>query len=166
MARLHLLLALPSILAPLGCSSFGVTTSEMPAVAPFTASETGDAKVCVFRSGIPAPLFTTTVRDNGALVGATKDRTYFCYLAEPGVHRIVSDGTYGETEATFEAAPGRRYYVRQSWLFPAPRGHELSFLDESFAREEMAGDDYSRLVEVPAGSAVPDARPFAPAARR
>ncbi len=64
-----------------GCSSFGVTTTETPALAPFSTTVGGAAKVCVVRGGeLPAPFFTTVVYDNAKLVGATKDGTYFCYL--------------------------------------------------------------------------------------
>src|SRR3984885_10529440 len=112
-----------------GCSSFEVSTSETAAVAPFGASTPNDAqvaKVCVIRQGFPAPLYTTVVYDNGKLVGATRDATYFCYVAEPGSHAIVSSGTFGDRTATLTAQAGRRYYLKQAWLFPAVRGHALS----------------------------------------
>jgi hypothetical protein len=147
-----------------GCSSFGVATSETPAVAPFTAA-IDEAKVCVVRGGaVPAPFFTTVVYDNGKLVGATKDETYFCYLAEPGKHVIVSDGTYGSRTALLTAQAGRRYYLKQEWLLPGVRGHALSWIDESIAQDEIRDDPYALLTEVPAREALPGSKPFAPAA--
>jgi hypothetical protein len=148
-----------------GCSSYAVATSETPVVAPFTAT-TSDAKVCVVRGGaLPAPLFTTVVYDNGKLVGATKDETYFCYLAEPGKHVIVSDGTYGSRTAFLMAQAGRRYYLKQVWLFPGVRGHALSWIDEAVVQSEIQDDQYALVTEVPANEALPGEQPFAPAAR-
>ncbi len=114
---------------------------------------------------VPAPLFTTVVYDNGKLVGATRDETYFCYLAEPGKHVIVSDGTYGSRTALLTAQAGRRYYLKQAWLLPGVRGHALSWIDESVAQDEIQDAQYALLTEVPASEALPGSQPFAPAAR-
>jgi hypothetical protein len=147
------------------CSSYGVATSETPVVAPFSAARADAAKICVVRGGVPAPLYTSVVYDNGTLVGATKDGTYFCYAAEPGKHVILSDATFGDRTARLDARAGRVYFLKQAWLFPAVRGHELSWIDEPAARDEMQGDEYALLTEVPAQQALPDAQTFAPAAR-
>lgn len=152
-------------IASTACSSYGVATSEMPAVAPFTATRANEAKVCVVRGGAPAPLYTTVVYDNGKLVGATKDGTYFCYAVESGKHVIVSDGTFGSPTALLTAQAGRRYYLKQAWLLPAVRGHALSWIDEPAARDEMEGDEYSLLTEVPGNQSLPEASTFAPASR-
>lgn len=147
-----------------GCSSYGVATGEAPAVAPF-ASTADQAKVCVVRGGIlPAPLYTTVVYDNGKLVGATKDETYFCYFAQPGKHVIVSDGTFGSRSALLTAEAGRRYYLKQTWLVPAFRGHTLNWIDESVAQQELQGDEYALLTEVPGNEVLPGHQPFALAA--
>jgi hypothetical protein len=163
--HVHLPLASPLLLLLAGCSSYGVTTTEVPAVAPFGAAAAGEARVCVVRGGAPAPLYTTVVYDNAKLVGATVDGTYFCYGAEPGDHVIVSDGTFGRRTARLIAVPGGHYYLKQAWLLPAVRGHALSWIDEPSARDEMDGDAYAVLSEVPASEALPGARPVAPAAR-
>ena len=147
-----------------GCSSFGVSTSEAPVVAPFSASAADVAKVCVVRGGAPAPLYTTVVYDNGKLVGATTEDTYFCYLAQPGKHAILSSGTFGDRTASLVAQGGRRYYLKQAWLFPAVRGHALSWLEESVAEDEIRGDEYAVVTEVPGNEALPNAPAFAPAA--
>lgn len=162
----HLPIVLATLALSAGCSSFGVTTTGTPALAPFSAAATGAAKICVVRGGdLPAPFFTTVVYDNAKLVGATKDGTYFCYLAEPGKHTIVSDGAYGSRTAELTAQGGQEYYLRQAWLFPGFRGHALSWIDASTAQTEIADDEYALLTEVPGDKALPDARPFAPAAR-
>ena len=160
-------LALTATLAlSAGCSSFGLTTSETPAIAPFSASSVAEAKVCVVRSDdLPAPFFTTVVYDNAKLVGATKDGTYFCYRAEPGEHAILSDGAYGNRTAVLTAQAGHQYYLKQEWLVPGFRGHALSWIDESTAQAEIGGDEYAILSEVPGDKALPGAQPFAPAAR-
>ena len=164
--RIRVLTLTATLAVSAGCSSFGLSTSETPALAPFGASATGQAKVCVVRSDdLPALLFTTVVYDNAKLVGATKDGTYFCYLAEPGQHSIVSDGTYGNRTAVLTAQAGHQYYLKQEWLIPGFRGHALSWIDESTARAEIGGDEYAMLIEVPGDKALPGAQPFAPAAR-
>lgn len=157
-----------SVLATLalasGCSSYGLVTGENPVLSPFSA--TADlAKVCVIRSGFPAPFYTTVVHDDGELVGATKDDTYFCYLAEPGKHVIVSDGAFGTRTAELTAEAGHRYYLKQSWLFPAVRGHAVSWVDEAIAQNEVRDADYARVTEVPGTEVLPGATPFARALR-
>jgi len=148
-----------------GCSSYGLATSQAAAVAPF-APAADAAKICVMRAGaVPAPFFTTVVYDNNKLVGATKDWTYFCYLAEPGKHVIVSDGTYGRDGAARGAKAGNRYYLEQVWLLPGFRGHALSWIDESAAKGEIQDDEYALLTEVPGTEALPGYQPFAPAAK-
>jgi hypothetical protein len=155
--------AASALLVACGCSSYGVTKAAPP-VAPITASA-DRAEVCVFRAGFPAPLYTIAVYDNGKLVGATHDGTYFCYAAEPGRHDIASDGTFGTQTTTLAAIAGRRYYLKQEWLIPAVRGHALSWIDEAVAANEMDGDEYAMLTEVPANESLPGAQPFAPKAR-
>jgi hypothetical protein len=148
-----------------GCSSYGITTTEVPALSPFAAAPMGQAKVCVVRGGMPAPLYTTVVYDNAKLMGATSDGTYFCYGAEPGEHVIVSDATFGKRTARLTALPGGRYYLKQAWLLPAVRGHALSWIDEGTAKDEIDGDSYAVLSEVPASEALPGVQALAPAAR-
>jgi hypothetical protein len=147
-----------------GCSPYGVATSDVAALSPF--SPTDDlAKVCVIRSGFPAPFYATVVHDDGKLVGVTHDETYFCYLAEPGKHVIVSDGAFGTRTADLTAEAGHRYYLRQTWLLPAVRGHAVSWIDESVAQAEVRDAEYARVTEVPGNETLPGATPFAPALR-
>ncbi|HEY1697086.1 MAG TPA: hypothetical protein VGG39_33230 [Polyangiaceae bacterium] len=156
--------ALLPLLALLGCSAYGIATSEAAPVSPFSSA--GDlAKVCVIRSGFPAPLYTTVVHDDGVLVGATKDDTYFCYLAEPGKHVITSDGTFGVRTADLVAQAGGRYYLKQSWLVPAVRGHAVSWVDEASAQADVHDSEYARLTEVPGNEALPGGTALAPALR-
>jgi hypothetical protein len=163
MHRTFAFLAIPALLLAAGCSAYGVVTRDTPAVAPFAATDAGRATVCVVRSGFPAPLYTIVVRDNGTLVGATHDGTYFCYLADPGRHVIVSDATFGTRTATLNAAPGHRYYLRQQWLVPGVRGHALSWIEASVAEEDIRYDEYAVVTEAPSTETLPDARPVAPA---
>jgi hypothetical protein len=165
-ARSTPFLALAAGVFATGCSSFGVSTTDTPAVAPFGAAAAGQAKVCVVRGGdLPAPFFTTVVYDNAKLVGATKDGTYFCYLAEPGKHTIVSDGAYGSRTAVLTAQAGGQYYLKQAWRFPGFLGHALSWIDEPTAQAEIRSNEYAMLTEVPGDVSLPERQPFAPAAR-
>jgi hypothetical protein len=145
------------------CSAYGVTTSNVPAVTPFGEATAQQAEVCVLRGGAPSPFYTIVVYDNDKLVGATQDGTYFCYLAEPGRHRIVSDAMFGVRTAMLAAEPGRAYYLKQSWLLPGVRGHALSWVDPSVALADIRDEQYALLTEVPANQRLPDAPPFAPA---
>jgi hypothetical protein len=163
MHRSLALLAIPALLLASGCSAYGLATRDAPAVAPFATTDAARATVCVVRTGFPAPLYTIVVRDNGTLVGATHDGTYFCYLAEPGEHLIVSDATFGTRTARLNAVAGHRYYLRQEWLLPGVRGHALSWIDASTAEEDIRYDEYAVVTEAPASDALPDARPVAPA---
>jgi hypothetical protein len=141
-----------------------VATSDVAPLSPF--SPTDDlAKVCVIRSGFPAPFYATVVHDDGKLVGVTHDETYFCYLAEPGKHVIVSDGAFGTRTADLTAEAGHRYYLKQTWLLPAVRGHAVSWIDESVAQAEVRDAEYARVTEVPGNETLPGATPFAPALR-
>ena len=161
-----LFLALAAAVGAAGCSSFGVSTTDRPPVAPFGALASDQAKVCVVRGGdLPAPFFTTVVYDNAKLVGATKDGTYFCYLAEPGQHTIVSDGAYGRRTAVLRAQAGGQYYLKQAWRFPGFLGHALSWIDEPTAKAEIRSNEYALLTEVPGDQSLPEPQPFAPAAR-
>jgi hypothetical protein len=146
------------------CSPYALTTSDTPSLSPFSATSEV-AKVCVIRSGFPAPLYTTVVHDDGKLVGATKDETYFCYLAEPGKHVIVSDGAFATRTAELSAEAGHRYYLKQYWLVPAVRGHDVAWIDEAIAQTEVRDAEYARVTEVPGSEALPGAAPFAPALR-
>jgi hypothetical protein len=60
--------------------------------------------------------------------------------------------------ARLDAQAGRRYFLKQAWLVPAVRGHALSWIDEPAAHEEMDGDEYAVLTEVPGHEVLPDAR--------
>jgi hypothetical protein len=162
-SRLSCVVALAGFCA--GCSSYGVTLTEVAPSVPLGAAA-GLAKVCVVRGGAPALFYTTVVYDNAKLVGATTHGTYFCYRAEPGRHVIVSDATFGERSAVLTAEAGRRYYLKQEWLVPGVRGHALSWIDEDTARAEIEGDSYALLSEVPANEELPGAQPLAPAANR
>jgi hypothetical protein len=165
MNRIGRLCTGPLAVLACGCSSYAVTVTgaTTPPVAPFGATAADQAVVCVYRAGVPSPLYTATVYDNAKLVGATRDGTFFCYLAEPGRHEIVSDATFGVQRARLTAVAGRHYYLKQEWLFPALRGHALAWVEASTVQEDLRDDEYAMLTEVPPDQALPGARPLAPA---
>jgi hypothetical protein len=74
------------------CSQYDLAHPRTPPVHAFAAPPGTHGQVCVFRPHSLGSAVTSTFRDNGALVGATRGPTYFCYLAEPGIHHLTVDG--------------------------------------------------------------------------
>lgn len=68
------------------------------------------SKICVIRPSNADGGSVHAIRDNGALVGATGGGSHFCYLAEPGDHKIVVDGA---EQITLTAKGGRLYYLQE-----------------------------------------------------
>jgi hypothetical protein len=132
----------------LGCSTYHMTRVAQPVLPPFRDNLGDLAEICVFRKQNPVDLLglmETEVRDNGMLVGATQQDTYFCYRAGAGVHTIESLGTFGVRVASLDAAAGERYFLEVTWLWPVFRGHELYWMEQEPALAAMTGDDYGAL---------------------
>jgi hypothetical protein len=173
--------SLPSRLAPLAllaltsaCTSYELAVRDPAPPGALDAGPPGLARVCVIRPLAVAQLVPAVVRDNGKLVGMTKGPSYFCYLAEPGQHRIVS--TYGDdidaklgtgdvAEATLTAAPGGSYFLEHDV-------RKIVSLSSRWVTPELASSmiadcDYVELVAVPGDEALPPrgavARAAAPA---
>ena len=99
---------------------------------------------------------TLAVRDNGALVGATRGPSYFCYRAESGLHRLAS----GEQSVEVMVAPGQRRFVHQRAL---PR--RLTAVPEEIGRAMLARCAYALLVDAPDGEEpITDSERILPAA--
>ena len=138
------------------------------APAPRVASElgtvpAGSARVCVVRPEEAASHVTMKLRDNGRLVGATRGRTYACWLAAPGAHQITSDADdTGPTLLRVEA--GARYFLHLevSELGGAAHAH-LDVVDERAAEELVDACDARVLVSVPGHDDATGAMPIAPA---
>jgi hypothetical protein len=105
------------------------------------------------------------VRDNGRLVGATRGRTYACWLAAPGAHQLTSDDD--DTGPTlFRAEAGARYWLHQEVFEVGGMAHaHLDWIDEESAREKMESCDERVRVAVPGHDDHPSAQPVVPATR-
>lgn len=107
------------LLAAVACTSYEPRALDSPPDA--LAAPTADAaRICVYRPHHVAALVPAVVHDNGRLVGMTRGPSYFCYLAEPGRHTLVTRygddidaelGTDDHAAATVDVAPGERYYL-------------------------------------------------------
>jgi hypothetical protein len=71
-----------------GCSGYRTQRAAAAPRSPLTAPPAGLAAICVFRPHGLGASVVAPVGDNGSIVGATDDSSYFCYDAEPGPHRI------------------------------------------------------------------------------
>ncbi len=146
-----------------GCSSYSVAIRDTAPPSAFGALAADVGQICVLRPHEVAQLVPAVVRDNRRLVGMTKGPSWFCWLAEPGVHNIVTRygddidenlGTNEITDAAILVEPGGRYYLH----------HDVSkiltisvrwVLDQSEANEMIAECAWVDLVEGPAGERLP-----------
>ena len=148
------------------CSPYSVATTTPP-IAPFGPSPGEAAQVCVVRPSAWAAGVTFVVHDNQQLVGATRGESYFCYIAAPGHHDIVSD-TFDSSDtpgrASIELAPNQRY-----WLYQDHDNNfgsitsKLSWIDEREAKEMVASCEYKVVTATPAHEPLPAPVPFVPA---
>jgi uracil-DNA glycosylase len=143
----------------LGCSSYVVSTPAQAPVGPFGEAPIGLAKVCVYRPHELGASLTTTVRDNGKLVGATRGPTFFCYLAKPGLHHLEVERSDADA-LELEVVSGMKYHVHHEINFGPDR---LTLVEEREAREYAAGCAYSVVTDVPPLESIPDPVPVAPA---
>jgi len=96
----------------LGCGGPGQSLVEpsTPPVDPYALPAADKAKLCVVRKSSADGTSIHLVRDNGALVGATRGGSHFCYLAEPGEHRVAIEGADAVSMAV---DGGRIYYLHE-----------------------------------------------------
>jgi len=153
---LSLFAALPA------CSSYEIAVRSPPPPAAVSALPPNVGRICALRPHSVAGLVPAVVHDNGRLVGMTKGPTYFCWLAEPGFHSIVTrygddvDERLGSDEladATIMVAPGSRHFLH----------HDVSkiltisvrWVDPVEANEMIGDCDYVDLVAVPGKERLP-----------
>lgn len=148
------------------CSAYRLRDVEAPPIQPFQPPPTPLGKVCIIRTSAIAIAITFLVRDNGHLMGATRGSTYFCYLAEPGVHVLESDSDDKIETVRFAVAPAQRMYLHQGvvnalgWV-----SSDSSWVDDKEAYQLMSESTYAVLSAVPAEERLPAPIPTAPAAR-
>lgn len=154
-----------------GCTAYTVETARAPTLHPFAPPPAGHGEICVVRPHVTGMLAVAVVHDNGVLVGATRGPTYFCYLAAPGRHRVIS--TYGDDidrelgtdvveEASVVVAPGSRHYLHQDVRTAVSMS--VRWVDEDTAREMIDDCAPSRLSAVPGSQTMPPPVPLAPGA--
>jgi hypothetical protein len=90
-----------------GCLGYQLE-STTTAPSAFSRPSEKSGKICVFRPHGLGTSVVAPVSDNGAIVGATEGSSYFCYLAEPGSHRIR---TGDAPPLVFDVEEHREYYV-------------------------------------------------------
>ena len=151
--------------ATMGCFSYRLSEPKTLPIQPFYPSPAGYAQVCVIRTSAVAVAVTFAVRDNGALVGATRGPTFFCYHAAPGRHRLVSESDDDTETAVFDISEGERRYLHQgvSNVFGFVKS-DSDWVSESEAKGLVDESAYAVLVGVPKDQKLPSPVPIAAAA--
>ena len=156
-----------------GCTGYRMTTAGRPPAHVLSPPPPGAGQICVLRPHSVASLAPVVVHDNGHLVGMTRGPTYFCYLAQPGTHRVAS--TYGDDidrklgtdqieDASVHVAPSRRYFLHHDVTNPLHLS--VRWVTEEAARPMLDSCQYAQLVEVPGDEALPEPDRMVPAATR
>lgn len=146
-----------------GCTPYEIASRETAPSKTFDPLPTNTGQICVIRPHTVALLVPAVVRDNRQLVGMTKGPTWFCWLAEPGVHKIMTRygddidenlGTDEVTDAAILVEPGGRYYLH----------HDVSkiltlsvrwILDPAEAQAMIAECEWADLVAARSGEKLP-----------
>jgi hypothetical protein len=161
--RIHVLAIVATMAILPGCTTYTLAQPTEPPIAAFGPGSTKAATVCVIRPSHWALTATFVIHDGTQLVGATKGESYFCYLAEPGPHRIVA--SRGDTasedfgQAGLHAEAGHRYWLHLD--FDGDFGTQLEWVDEDKARPMIERCDYKELVDAPDGEEAPQGVPYA-----
>ncbi|HVK70811.1 MAG TPA: hypothetical protein VM694_40430 [Polyangium sp.] len=174
LARRALPLALASLtgLLALSCTKYELAMHENAPPSAFAPLPSDAARICVLRPHGVASLVPAVVRDNGRLVGMTKGPSYFCYLAEPGSHTILTrygddvDAELGSdalVDATLTAAPGGHYFLHHD--VSAILTLSVKWVEATKANEMIAECDYAELVAVPSNESLPASGEIVRAAR-
>lgn len=159
---IHVLATLAAGPVLTACTTYTLAQPTEAPIAAFGPASTKSATVCVIRPSHWHLQSTFVVRDDGQLVGATRGESYFCYLAEPGPHRVLASRSDGQDEGThigLRAEPGRRYWLHMD--FDAYLGTTLEWVDEARARGMVEACDYKELVDAPGEDFLPEAVPYA-----
>jgi hypothetical protein len=122
------------------CSSYPL---KHPARAPIDAINeplTEAGEVCFMRTRMGTKTFE--VEDNHQLVGAAQGHTYFCYLAEPGMHHVAARDWDRGSEQTFmlSVVAGERHYID---LRAAGERNSFAELDRSQAAQSLRNLSYA-----------------------
>lgn len=157
--------ALAVALSGAACSSYRIAEPRGEVLHPFAPIPGDFARVCMIRTSRMAQAVTFLSLDNGAVVGATKGPTFFCYKAEPGEHvlRIEADDP---VTLKLHAEGGKSYYLHEKVPFALMLRCDPQWVSEPVARELVEDSTYEVLMETPSRDQSPGAIPFARAASR
>jgi hypothetical protein len=150
------------------CSPYRVSEPHGEVLHPFAPIPQEFARVCVIRTSRLAQAIAFPTRDNGALVGATKGPTFFCYRAEPGEHTLQIESE-APTSVDLRAEAGKSYYLHQKVPFDPfalKMRCETAWVDEPTARRLVESSSYEVITQAPDGGPTPDPIPYAKAASR
>lgn len=144
-------------IAAAGCSGYALRRPPEPPIDARAWPPVGLAQVCVVRPHWLAGAVTLAVHDNGALVGATRGPSYFCYFAEPGVHQIASEeADAGALEqarlTTVVLTAGGRYWLHQR---VHPFGHRVEWVDDRLGERMVRRAGYRIIAGTPDGEPPP-----------
>ncbi len=141
------------------CTSYELETRTAP---PMGAVPPGVGRICVIRPHNVASLVPAIVHDNGRLVGMTKGPSYFCYLAEPGYHSIVSRygddvderlGTDEIEDVSILVEPNARLFLHHD--VSKIMSMSVVWVDPTEANTMIGQCNYVELVAVPKGESLP-----------
>lgn len=153
-----------------GCTSYELTVRNAPP--PLVSAPPGTARICVVRPHHVASLVPAIVHDNGRLVGMTKGPSYFCYLAEPGTHSIVTRygddvderlGTDEVDDVSVVVEPNARIFLHHD--VSQVMRLDVNWVDAATANTMIQKCDYVELVAVPKGESLPAPNEVIPARR-
>ena len=131
------------------CSAYRISEPRAEVLHPFAPIPDDFARVCVIRTSHLAQAVAFPTLDNGALVGATKGPTFFCYKAEPGEHtlRIEADEP---TTVKLHAEGGKSYYLHEKIPFAFVMRCDADVGERAKARELVDDSTYEVITETPA----------------
>lgn len=163
--------ALLLLLGAAACSAYEHRALDRPPD-ELAAPPPDAATICVYRPHRLAALVPAVVHDNGRLVGVTRGPSYFCYLAEPGRHTLVTrygddiDAEFGTDDiraATVDVAAGERHYLHHD-VTGILRIATVWQPDGARAERAITGCTYLALRGVPPGESPLSPGERAPAA--
>jgi hypothetical protein len=160
--------ALPALFAVLAltataCSAYRIAEPRGEVLHPFAPIPADFARVCMIRTSHLAQAVTFATLDNGALVGATRGPTFFCYKAEPGEHTLRIEADEPAT-VKLVAVGGASYYLHEKVPFSFVMHCDPELVSEQKARELVDDSTYEIITSTPSSEHPPDPIPFARAA--
>jgi hypothetical protein len=139
------------VLLAAACSSYRLASPDPPPIDALGEPPYGLGQICIVRPHSIGALVTFVVSDNGALVGATRGPSYFCYYALPGRHHITSKS--GNIAAVdLEVMMGSRHFLEQRVRIGPD---ELTILDEAAAQRALSRCEYRALIDPPPQQLIP-----------